>query len=137
MDLLTTAEPLTAGVSGVEGLVAIALDTWTLVLAGGIYFGLRSLDGILGGNLIWRRLLPLMPELLGLTLSICHCVPSTAMEPLMVRVAIGLWLAYVSKNFRKILGQTVLGDDAKITEHAYRRKLKPSTPPVPPADGGT
>lgn len=132
MDPLTTTAS-----SGIEGLVALCTDTWTLLFCGAIYLGLRSLDGMLRGSIVWRRVLPFMPEVMSFVLAVCGFVPSCAEEPIAVRIAVAIWMAYVAKNFRKFLGQTILGDDARITELAYGGRRRPSGPPAPPAEGGS
>lgn len=106
------------------GLIDLAFDRWTLLIAGGIYLFLRTLNGFepiskLG---VYRRILPLLPESLGVAAAFLGGIPFVEGKPAVIKIAAGLWCAYLAQRFRKLLGQTVLGDDAKL--EAARKKGK-------------
>ena len=103
----------------------IALDQWTILVAGIVFLLLRYATRIThSGNdhvtSIVRRLLPFLPEALGVLISVMGGVPGGAGTPLIIRVAVGLWAAYVATKIHKILGQTVLGDDTRLERAAAR-----------------
>ncbi|NIM50434.1 MAG: hypothetical protein GTO22_14490 [Gemmatimonadales bacterium] len=100
-----------------DEVVSVALDTWTLLVAGGIYFLLRALRGVpfVAGNTWYRRALPLLPEALGVTAAVSGGLPAVAGKPLVVKIAAGLWCAYAAGKFQKVIGQTLLGDDRTIS----------------------
>lgn len=106
----------------VHGLLAIALDRFTLLIAGGIYMALRGVQRsqIVSRSGFYRRLLPILPEILGCALSSLGGIPAVEGEPLAVRIAAGLWCGYLAQRFHKVLGQTILGDDPKIRARTDR-----------------
>lgn len=117
-----------------DSLFALAFDAWTLAICGGVYFLLRSINRALDGRTWWRRILPFMPDVLGIGLSTAHLVPSVASQPVAIRVAIGLWIGYLAQRFHKLLGQTILGDDANLTDLLYGAKKSTGEPPAPPSE---
>jgi len=100
----------------VAGLLELVLNKWSLYTAGGIFLALRFLAAIkwLDELSLYRRLLPILPEAMGLAAAYLGGIPIVAEQPTPIKIAAGLWSAYLAKNFRKILGQAVLGDDRKI-----------------------
>lgn len=96
--------------------IELALNRWTIFYAGGIFFLLRTLKTFkpLDQNGLYRRLLPFMPEVLGLAGAFFGALPVVDGQPLPLKLAAGLWCAYLAKGFRKFLAQTVLGIDQKL-----------------------
>ena len=101
----------------IAGLIELALNKWTLMTAGGVYFLIRvfsQLDFISKRNL-YRRLLPVLPEMLGVVATFAGGNPAVADQPAVLKIAAGLWCGYLAQRFHKVLGQTILGDDKSIT----------------------
>lgn len=100
----------------IDEVLRIALDAWTLLVAGGIYFLLRVFNGFrwLSKRTWYRRLLPVLPEVLGVSASVACGLPAVEGKPLPIKIAAGLWCAYAAQKFQKVLGQSVLGDDRAI-----------------------
>ena len=68
-----------------------------------------------------QRVLPLIPEVLSVTACLAGGVPHLADETWVVRIGAGLFAAYLSERFHKILGQTILGDDREISDRIRRQ----------------
>ena len=118
----------------VQGLLAIALDRYSLLMAGAVFVLLRSLKktGIAKLPVYWR-FLPVLPDVLGVAATLLGGVPVVAKEPVVVQVAAGLWIGYLSQRFHKICGQSILGDDPDI--EANRKQRPPEESPQPPKEG--
>lgn len=115
----------------ISGLIEIGLNKWTLLTAGGVYFLLRvlnQLDFVSKRNL-YRRLLPVLPESLGVAATIAGGNPAVEGQPLVLKIAAGLWCGYLAQRFHKVLGQTILGDDRSITA-SPSTKAKSIPPPA-------
>jgi hypothetical protein len=106
-------------------LFAILLDQWMLLTAAGVFALFRALSNFdpLARNKWWKRALPLLPEVVGCAAVVLGSVPTLSNHPWPLRAAAGLWVAYLAKSFRKILGQTVLGDD-KVISNGGQLSLK-------------
>lgn len=101
------------------GLLDLVLDSYTLLIAGAIFGLLRTLQStVLGTKALYRRLLPLLPDALGVVASLLGAIPAVADKPIIIKIAMGVWCGYVAQRFQKILGQTILGDDTKIEARA-------------------
>jgi hypothetical protein len=112
------------GAEQISGLVELALDKYTLLIAGGIFILLRMIKATpLAKTGIYWRVLPVLPEALGCLAAVTGCMPAVADQPLAIKIAAGLWCGYLSQRFHKVLGQTVLGDDPDITR-AKSAKIK-------------
>jgi len=116
------------GVDAIISMVTeIAFDRWTLLVAGIVFLLLRfatrlahtGSDRVTG---VVRRAMPFLPEVLGVGIACFGGVPVVASEPVVLKVAVGLWASYVASKIHKVLGQTVLGDDQKL-ERALARRL--------------
>ncbi len=98
------------------------INKWTLAVAAGVFVALRALNGwpMLSEKRFYRRTLPVLPESIGIAVWVLGGLPIGTTAPLhgraefMARVMAGLWSAYLAQKFRKILAQTLLGDDARI-----------------------
>jgi hypothetical protein len=101
----------------VQGLVDLALNKWTLLTAGGVFFLLRVISQLpwLSTTNAYRRLLPVLPELLAVGATLAGGNPAVDSSPIVLKVAAGLWCGYLAQRFHKVLGQTILGDDRSIT----------------------
>lgn len=102
-----------------EGLISKVLEGQfgeTLLVAGGIFLLLRSLQALkwLSNRPTYRRLLPILAEVLGVTAALTGGLPAVQDQPIPIKIAAGIWCAYLSQKFRKILGQSILGDDRVI-----------------------
>ena len=106
-----------------EGLFAIAFDVWTLLIAGGIFLGLRSLEKVpwLPSQTWWKMIQPLVPDAAGIGIGLAGWLPACSDKNVAIRIAAGLWCAYVAQKGRKILGQTFLGDDPVISANLARK----------------
>lgn len=90
-------------------------DQWTLLHAMGIWLLLRLLKSTpLDGVTMYRRILPFLPEIIGVSSALLGGLPLVADQGLPIKIAGGLWCAYLAKGSRKFLAQTVLGIDPKI-----------------------
>ena len=119
----------------IQDLVALAFDKWTLLTAGGVFFLLRVLGQTPLSRLsIYRRAMPVLPELLGVFAAFFGGIPTVADSPIALKIAAGLWCGYLSQRTHKILGQTILGDDPQIAPKTSMVGLAPK--PEPPAEGG-
>jgi hypothetical protein len=107
-----------------QGLIDVALNRWTLMTAGGVFFLIRVLSQLLSKVGWYRRLLPVLPELLGVGATIAGGNPAVGGRPLVLQVAAGLWCGYLAQRFHKVLGQTILGDDKSIEERP-QKKVQP------------
>lgn len=105
------------GEEQIHGLVELALNKWTLLMAGGVFFAVRILNGLtfLSKRAWYRRILPFLPDALGCGAAISGGIPVVADQPLILQLAAGLWCGYLAQRFHKVLGQTVLGDDKVIS----------------------
>jgi hypothetical protein len=99
----------------VQALLDLALDRYTLLVAGGIFFFLRVLrqTPIAKWSIYWRAL-PVLPETIGCLAAVLGGIPAVAGQPILIKIAAGLWCGYLSQRTHKVLGQTVLGDDPDI-----------------------
>lgn len=96
--------------------LTLAFDKWLLMTSTGIFLLIRALSAVrpLNENGIYRRLLPVLPEVFGVTAALTGGIPIVNDQPLPLKIATGIWCAYLAKNARKVLGQTIIGDDANI-----------------------
>lgn len=101
-------------------LTAVLFDRWMLLTAAGVFALFRALGQVpfLASNRWYKRLLPMLPECVGAAAVLAGSVPTIAAHPWPLRALAGVWVAYLAKSFRKILGQTVLGDDKVIAAKA-------------------
>lgn len=123
----------------IEGLIALGLNKWTLLTAGGVYLLLRVTNQLafISGRNWYRRILPVAPELLGIAATFAGGNPAVAKAPIVVKIAAGLWCGYLAQRFHKVLGQTILGDDKKITTTKAAeapRVVSAPTPSLPPEE---
>ena len=115
----------------VRSFLALAMDTYVLTAAGGVFTVIRALAKTsLAQVPIYRRILPVLPEALGIAAVLGGGVPAVAAMPIAVKIAVGLWCGYVAQKFQKILGQTVLGDDRAIESKPFES----TTPAVVPEE---
>jgi hypothetical protein len=106
----------------VQGLADLALNKWTLLTAGGIFLLLRVLKDTPIAKLgIYRRLLPVLPEMFGVAAAFGGGIPSVDGQPVVIRIAAGLWCGYVAQRGHKLLGQAILGDDPKLEAKKAKR----------------
>lgn len=100
----------------VTGFLSLVINQWTLYTGAGIFLALRMLGAIkwLNDRSFYRRLLPLLPEALGIAAVFLGSVPSLTSSPIVHKIIGGMACAYVSKLARKLLGQSIIGDDRKI-----------------------
>lgn len=100
----------------VNDFLALILTQWTLYTGVGIFLTLRMLKAIkwLDNKNFYRRLLPILPEVLGIAAVFLGSVPSLVSAPIVHKIFGGMVCAYLSKLGRKLLGQTIIGDDRKI-----------------------
>lgn len=113
-----------------EVIVATFFDRYTLMCAAGIFLLLRVLRNVqaISSTGVYRRLLPLLPEALGVGAALAGGLPAIAGKALVIRLSAGLWCGYVATKFHKVLGQTILGDDDVIANPgAARRSIPPPT----------
>jgi hypothetical protein len=130
---------------------ALLLHPRVFLVAAGVFVLLRALGSSpLGQVALYKRALPLMPELLCVAAMTLGAAPEPN-APILVNVLLGVWSSYVAIKFRKVLGQTVLGDDQVVEQSkapklaaAIRDSLAPTTPTAPaflpelePSDGPT
>lgn len=113
-----------------QGLIDLALNKWTLMTAGGVFFLIRVLSQLLSKVGWYRRLLPVLPELLGVGATLAGGNPAVSDQPVVLKVAAGLWCGYLAQRFHKVLGQTILGDDQSIES----KKQKQLPPPAGPEE---
>ncbi len=108
----------------IQGLIDLALNKWTLLTAGGVFFLLRVVGQLdfIGKRNLYRRLLPVLPEALGVAATVAGGNPAVADQPLVLQVAAGLWCGYLAQRFHKVLGQVVLGDDRLMELSKRERK---------------
>lgn len=118
----------------VQGLIELAFDKITMLVAGGIYVLLRFLQKVprLSDWPPYRRALPIMPEVIGGLVAIFGGLPAVNDQPWVVRIAAGLWCSYLAQKFHKILGQTILGDDRLSLARSEPSTSKPSSPASTP-----
>jgi hypothetical protein len=110
----------------VQGLIKLAFDKYTLLTAGGIFFLLRCIHQIkaISSQPLWRRILPVMPEILGCCAAFLGGMPVVSGKPAVIKIASGLWAGFLAQRFHKVLGQTILGDDRAI-EIPKRKPIEP------------
>jgi hypothetical protein len=108
----------------IQAVLSIAFDVWTLLVAGGIFLGMRAIQKIpwLPRQGWFKRLQPLLPEAAGIGVGLAGWLPACSQQNIAIRVAAGLWCAYVAQKFRKILGQSLLGDDPIIAARVAKRE---------------
>ena len=108
--------------AGVQGLIELATNKWTLLSAGGVYLLLRVVGQTpLAKTGIYRRALPVLPEILGVAAAFLGGIPVVADQPVAIKIAAGLWCGYVAQRGHKLLGQTLLGDDRKLEAGKVRQ----------------
>lgn len=121
--------------------LAIGLNRYTILVAGGIFVLLRALASTpLNKVPLYRNnILPVLPELIGVLTYVFAELPTNVTieggDGFVFRAALGLWCAYLAQKGRKLLGQTILKDD-KVSEEAFRERkvseLRKSIPAPPP-----
>lgn len=117
----------------ITGLLALVVDKFSLLVAGAIFMLLRVISATPVGNVaIYRRLLPLLPEMLGAATSLVGGLPAVANQPIFVRLAAGIWCGYLAGKFHKVLGQTVLGDDSTLAAAMKPLEVKMTRGSIPP-----
>lgn len=120
----------------IQPLIDLALDKFTLLTAGGIFFFLRFVAKTRAAkHPLYRRFLPILPDLLGVAAALSGALPALGELHPLFRVAGGLWCGYIAQRFHKVLGQTILGDDAGVSTVAVRRAMSippPMDPNAPP-----
>jgi len=108
--------------SQINVLVEMGTDRWTIVSAVAVYLALRFMTRVIEttrsrkAQRFWLRVLPIAPELIGVPAALFKFIPSVAAENAVMRIALGLWVAYLAQKAHKLLGQTVLGADDRIAE---------------------
>lgn len=106
---------------------AMAFDASVLLAAASIYGAIRATHKLgVARHPIFRRALPVLPEVLGVAAVVSGAVPIAAALPIGGKVAFGLWTGYLAGKFHKILGQTILGDDRAIESRPSKNKEKNS-----------
>jgi len=99
------------------GAFDVAKDPWTYTLAAGLFLFVRYVSRAVEAadhprlTVVWRRILPLIPELIAVPTVVAGGIPIVADKPIAVRIAVGLWVAYLATKSKKLIGQTMLGDD--------------------------
>ena len=96
--------------------LTLAFDKWLLMTSTGIFLLIRTRSAVkpISKNAIYRRLLPVFPEVFGVTAALTGGIPLVNDQPLPLKIATGIWCAYLAKNAQKVLGQTIIGDDSQI-----------------------
>lgn len=96
----------------VTGLVNLVANTWSLLMAAGIFVLVRALEDakFLAENPVTRRLLPFLPEGLGIAAAFLGGLPAVDGQPAAIKIAAGLCCAYMGENFGKLLGRVILGE---------------------------
>lgn len=103
----------------VKSFLALAFNEHVLACAGGVFVLIRAgQKANFSTHPLYRRILPLLPEILGVLFVVSGAVPTVAQSPIPLKIAVGLWCSYVAQKFQKILGQTILGDDRHIEAKA-------------------
>lgn len=99
----------------VKGLIDYAFEHRTLMCAIGVFLLLRFLNATpLGKLAFYRRMLPFLPEAFGVAAAFLGGMPNVVDQGPVLKIAAGLWCGYLAQRAHKILGQTILGDDALI-----------------------
>jgi hypothetical protein len=122
-------------------LYAYATDTTIYASAVVIYLFVRIISQFVTAvdnpvlAVFWRRLLPLVPPAIAIPLALHGDIPLADGKGLVAQLGTGIWISYMAEKVHKILGQTVLGDDALI-ERALSAMLRkpPTQPPTPPKE---
>lgn len=118
-----------------KDFIAIALDKYVLLVAGGIFAGIRAAARYaISAHPLYRRFLPLLPEAMGVGAVLSGGVPTADTYPVALKIALGLWCGYLAQKFQKLVGQTILGDDRFIEASAAAKLVEP--PPADPSEGG-
>lgn len=103
------------GEAEIQGLIALALNKWTMLNAGGVFFFLRVVGrSPIAKFSLYQRLLPVLPEAMAIGAMLAGGNPVIDKQPLVVKIMAGLWCGYLAQRFHKVLGQTILGDDKAI-----------------------
>ena len=103
--------------------VSMAFDASVLLAAAAIYGAIRATHRLgVASHPVFRRALPILPEVLGVAAVVSGAVPIAAALPVGGKVAFGLWTGYLAGKFHKILGQTILGDDRAIERRVKKEK---------------
>lgn len=97
-------------------LQSFVTNPGTVAIIVGLYLAIRFLKMVpgLGTNEIFLRVLPLIPEIVIIPLAATGMIPVLSGQPIMMRLIGGVWIAYAAIKMQKVIGQTILGDDAKI-----------------------
>lgn len=99
----------------IKSFVELAFDRNVMLISGGVFTAIRALQKTeLSKVAVYRRVLPILPETIGVVAVVAGGVPLAAAFPLALKVALGLWCGYVAQKFHKLIGQTILGDDRQI-----------------------
>ena len=128
----------------ITGLVGLVANTWSLLMAAGIFVVTRALEDadVLTRNPVTRRILPFVPEGLGIAAAFAGGLPAVAGQPAVIKIAAGLCCAYMGENFGKLLGRVILGEHPRgpaargrpgsLADEDVGAALKsPATGPVP------
>ena len=105
-----------------DALMDLPSDHWAYIICVAVYltirFATRAIDAFQSTRLdaIWARALPLVPSLVAVPSVLLGAVPSVASAPVAARIIAGLLVALVAEKTQKIIGQTLLGDDEKISK---------------------
>lgn len=103
--------------------IGMAFDPSVVFVAGAIYGAIRATHRLgVSKHPVFRRALPVLPEVLGVAAVVAGAVPIAATLPVGGKVAFGLWAGYLAGKFHKVLGQTILGDDRAIEAPKKEKK---------------
>jgi len=115
-------------------LYAYATDTTIYAASITIYLAVRIMSQFVTAfdspklAVFWRRALPLLPPAIAIPLALHGDIPIADGKGIVAQLGTGIWISYMAEKAHKLLGQTVLGDDALI-ERALAALRKPPTPP--------
>jgi hypothetical protein len=115
--------------TGIKTLWDKATDSWVLGGAVVTYLIIRFASRLVHAvnnpraTIVWRKAMPIMPELIAVTGVMFDGIPWLHGKSFEVRVAVAIWIAYLSTKAMKLLGQTLLGDDDRI-EAAVKQMMK-------------
>lgn len=88
----------------------------TTMLAVGIFLVMRFLNRTkaLSGARFWPHVQPVLPPVLGVAGAFLGGISFEAHTSILQTIIHGLFAAYAAEKAHKVLGQSVLGDDARI-----------------------
>lgn len=97
-------------------LSSLALHRDVLFAAVGVFAALRAIHAwpLLSKTDLYRRVLPILPEVMGIAIAYTGGIPIVAALPESIRIATGFWVGFLSQRAHKVLGQTILGDDPAL-----------------------